>query len=48
MMIEELHLIAGNENPFKNSVITFLSFNIFGLAPIVPSIIAKIMGHTTI
>ena len=48
MMIEELHLIAGNESPFKNSVVTFFSFNIFGLAPIVPSIIAKILGHTTI
>ena len=44
MMIEELQLIAGEENPITNSIVTFLSFCIFGLTPIIPSIIAKIIG----
>jgi hypothetical protein len=44
MMIEELQLIAGEENPFTNSIVTFFSFVIFGLTPIIPSIVAKGIG----
>lgn len=40
MMIEELQLIAGEENPLKNSLVTFFSFCIFGLMPLIPYIIA--------
>lgn len=48
MMIEELQLIAGGENPITNSLVTFFSFAIFGLTPIIPSIVAKGIGMTTI
>lgn len=42
MMIEELKLIADEENPFTNSLVTFFSFCIFGLMPLIPIIIANI------
>ncbi len=48
MMIEELQLIAGEENPITNSLVTFFSFNIFGLTPIIPSIVAKGIGMATL
>jgi len=48
MMIEELHLIAGEESPFKNSLVTFISFAIFGMFPLIPSIIAYIAGDEKI
>ena len=44
MMIEELQLIAGGENPMTNSIVTFFSFVIFGLMPLIPTIIAKSQG----
>lgn len=40
MMIEELQLIPDEENPFKNSLVTFFSFCIFGLMPLIPFLIA--------
>jgi len=40
MMIEELQLIPGEESPFKNSLVTFFSFCIFGLMPLIPFFIA--------
>jgi VIT1/CCC1 family predicted Fe2+/Mn2+ transporter len=40
MMIEELQLIPDEENPFKNSIVTFFSFCIFGLMPLIPFLIA--------
>lgn len=42
MMIEELHLIPDEENPFRNSLVTFFSFCIFGLMPLIPFIFAKV------
>jgi len=39
-MIEELHLIPDEENPFRNSIVTFFSFCIFGLMPLIPFLIA--------
>lgn len=48
MMIEELRLIAGEENPITNSLVTFFAFNIFGLTPIIPSIVAKSLGMDTL
>jgi len=44
MMIEELQLIAGEENPFTNSLVTFFSFALFGFMPIVPVVISKAGG----
>lgn len=43
-MIEELQLIAGEENPIRNSVVTFFSFLIFGLMPLIPFLIASLNG----
>lgn len=48
MMIEELELIAGEENPFTNSLVTFFSFAIFGLTPIIPSIVAKSLNMSVL
>ena len=44
MIIEEHQLIAGEENPITNSLVTFFSFAIFGLTPLVPTIVAKAQG----
>ena len=44
MMIEELQLLAGEENPFTNSVVTFFSFMIFGFTPLIPTLIAHSQG----
>ena len=41
MMIEELQLIPDEENPFRNSLVTFFSFCIFGLMPLIPFLVAK-------
>jgi len=44
MMIEELQLIAGDESPFINSIVTFFSFCIFGFMPLIPTLIAHAQG----
>ena len=44
MMIEELQLLAGGENPFTNSVVTFISFVLFGFTPLIPTLIAHAQG----
>ncbi len=44
MMIEELQLIAGEENPIKNSIVTFFAFALFGMTSLVPTIVAKAQG----
>ncbi len=41
MMIEELQLIPDEENPFRNSLVTFFSFCFFGFFPLIPTIVAK-------
>ena len=48
MMIEELQLLAGEENPFTNSLVTFFSFVIFGFTPLIPTIIARAQGLNAI
>jgi vacuolar iron transporter family protein len=44
MMIEELQLLAGDENPFTNSIVTFFAFALFGLTSLIPTIIAQSQG----
>ena len=44
MMIEELQLLAGEENPFTNSLVTFFSFVIFAFTPLIPIVIARAQG----
>lgn len=41
MMIEELGLNSDDENPLINSVVTFVSFCLFGFMPTLPYVIAK-------
>ena len=43
MMAEELGIIEGDESPIKNALVTFFSFVIFGMIPVIPYII----GHAT-
>jgi len=39
MMAEELGIIEGDESPIKNGLVTFFSFLIFGMIPVIPYII---------
>lgn len=41
MLVEELGIVADEESPFINCVVTFFSFGIFGLMPLLPLIVAK-------
>mmetsp|Transcript_75 Transcript_75/g.10 ORF Transcript_75/g.10 Transcript_75/m.10 type:complete len:138 (+) Transcript_75:563-976(+) len=43
MMVEELGLIADEENPVKNAIVTFLAFCLFGAIPILPYIVGIII-----
>ena len=43
MMIEELGINDFEHSPLKNSMVTFISFVLFGLIPLLPFIIAKII-----
>jgi VIT1/CCC1 family predicted Fe2+/Mn2+ transporter len=44
MMAEELGLIVSDESPIKNALVTFISFELFGITPIIPFIIGHIAG----
>jgi hypothetical protein len=48
MMIEELGLGAGDDSPFKNALVTFFSFLLFGLMPCIIKIIYLFNFSTTI
>lgn len=41
MMVEELGIIEDKESPFKNALVTFFSFGIFGFIPLVAYIFAS-------
>lgn len=41
MLVEELGIITDEETPFINCVVTFFSFAIFGLMPLLPLIVAR-------
>lgn len=43
MMVEELGLLPNEENPMKNALVTFISFVVFGLMPIIPFLINQII-----
>lgn len=43
MMVEELGIIESEESPLKNSLVTFLSFGIFGFIPLITYIIARLI-----
>ncbi len=40
MMVEELGIVESTESPLKNAVVTFLSFAVFGLIPILAYVLA--------
>ena len=46
MMVEELGLSPGDENPIKNALVTFFSFGLFGLIPILPFIVGRVANLT--
>lgn len=41
MMVEELGIIEENESPVKNALVTFFSFSIFGLIPLIAYVFSK-------
>ncbi|MCT8975374.1 VIT1/CCC1 transporter family protein [Clostridium sp. CX1] len=41
MMVEELGIIEENESPVKNALVTFFSFGIFGLIPLIAYVFSK-------
>jgi VIT1/CCC1 family predicted Fe2+/Mn2+ transporter len=41
MMVEELGIIEDDESPFKNALVTFASFAIFGFVPLLAYILAR-------
>jgi len=41
MMVEELGLIFEDDDPWKNGVVTFLAFAIFGFVPILPYVVGE-------
>ena len=44
MMSEELGLIEGKNNPLDNAVNTFIGFNVIGIIPLIPFLIAHVSG----
>jgi VIT1/CCC1 family predicted Fe2+/Mn2+ transporter len=44
MMVEELGIIESTESPLKNAVVTFISFAVFGLIPILAYVLAYPIG----
>lgn len=42
MMVEELGLIADEEDPTKNALVTFFSFCFFGIIPLSPYVVSSI------
>jgi VIT1/CCC1 family predicted Fe2+/Mn2+ transporter len=44
MMVEELGILENDENPMKNALITFFSFAMFGLVPLVAYLISLLFN----
>jgi len=42
MLVEELGIIPSDESPWKHGVVTFLSFGLFGLVPLVAYVLAAL------
>jgi VIT1/CCC1 family predicted Fe2+/Mn2+ transporter len=44
MMVEELGIVESDETPMKNAIVTFMSFAIFGLIPVLAYVLALWIG----
>jgi vacuolar iron transporter family protein len=44
MMVEELGIVASEASPLKNAFVTFISFAIFGIIPVLSYVLAKLFG----
>lgn len=40
MMVEELGILSGSESPLKNALVTFFSFAVFGIIPVIIYVLA--------
>lgn len=45
MMVEELGIVRTDESPLRNAVVTFLSFAVFGLIPLLAYVVARILPY---
>lgn len=43
MMVEELGIVESDESPLMNGLVTFLSFGIFGLVPLLVYVVARLV-----
>ncbi|MCR4412299.1 MAG: VIT1/CCC1 transporter family protein [Thermoguttaceae bacterium] len=43
MMVEELGILGNDESPLANAVVTFLSFAVFGLVPLLAYVLVQLM-----
>jgi len=46
MLREELEIVDNDENPLTHAMVTFVSFVIFGLSPLLPQLVEKFNGKT--
>ncbi|MGV8168686.1 MAG: VIT1/CCC1 transporter family protein [Candidatus Nanoarchaeia archaeon] len=44
MMVEELGIVESDESPLKNALVTFFSFALFGLVPLLAYVLAMWLG----
>ncbi len=43
MMVEELGIVGTDESPLRNGIVTFLSFALFGLVPLLAYVLARML-----
>ena len=43
MMVEELGIVGTDESPVRNGIVTFISFALFGLIPLLAYVVARMM-----
>jgi len=43
MMVEELGILASNESPLKNALVTFFSFGLFGFVPLLAYVVVRLV-----
>lgn len=43
MMVEELGIVSSDESPLRNALVTFFSFALFGLVPLLAYVVAQLL-----